>query len=382
MAARKKKARKIRTDLRKKHETRTRKRDFTRDFSVDEDGGDKFAKEERLTGKGRLTRKRTVMGDIAGEDERGLPVTIDVDLESCVTGRVLSLHGLSSRVQTDAGKVISCATRGLLKSLSTDQRNAVVAGDRVLIQLLSETEGVIERVEPRHGIISRTSKNRQHVLVANVDLMLIVTSCAEPVVKPNLIDRFLVTAEKSLIQPVICLNKIDLIDAADIQPLVGVFGQLGYPVMTLSATAGIGIEELKALVKNRQSVVAGQSGVGKSSLLNTIEPGFKIRVSEVSLDNQKGRHTTTAARLFPLSEGGFIVDTPGIRQFELWDVIAEEIPALFREFRPFVNLCRFPDCSHTHEENCAIKDAVADGKLDARRYESYCHMILNESPTK
>jgi ribosome biogenesis GTPase len=125
-------------------------------------------------------------------------------------------------------------------------------------------------------------------------------------------------------------------------------------------------------------VVAGQSGVGKSSLLNAVEPGLGLRVGEVSEENQKGKHTTTSARLIPLAAGGYVVDTPGIRQFQLWDVIPEEVAGYYRDLRPYVNLCRYPDCTHTHEADCGVKNAVADGRLDVRRYESYCHLFAGD----
>jgi len=192
--------------------------------------------------------------------------------------------------------------------------------------------------------------------------------------KPHLIDRMLVTADKAGIRPLVCINKIDLIDPADLQPLVGVYSQMGYQVLLLSAVTGWGLERLHRWVTGRQSVVAGQSGVGKSSLLNAIEPDLQLRVRTVSGENQKGRHTTSAACLLPLHEGGYLVDTPGIRQFNLWDVIPQEVAGFFRDLRPYVSLCRFPDCTHTHETDCAVKDAVADGRLDARRYESYAQL--------
>jgi ribosome biogenesis GTPase len=210
--------------------------------------------------------------------------------------------------------------------------------------------------------------------VANVDQLVIVGSAAEPYLKPNLIDRFLLTAEKNHVRPLICINKIDLIDAADLQPLVGVFAQLGYEVLLLSATTGFGVERLQRRLFGAASVICGQSGVGKSSLLNAVEPDLGLRVGEISEETQKGRHTTTAARLIPLVAGGYAVDTPGIRQFQLWDVIPEEVSGFYRDLRPFENLCAFPDCTHIHEADCAVKDAVADGQLDARRYESYCQL--------
>ncbi len=153
---------------------------------------------------------------------------------------------------------------------------------------------------------------------------------------------------------------------------------MGYRVLLLSATTGFGIERLRQELAGRSSAVAGQSGVGKSSLLNSVDPELQLRVSEVSSENHKGRHTTTTARLWPLSSGGYVVDTPGIRQFQLWDIIPAEVPGYFRDLRPYINRCKFPNCTHTHETGCAVKNAVADGRLDARRYESYCQMFAGD----
>jgi ribosome biogenesis GTPase len=165
-----------------------------------------------------------------------------------------------------------------------------------------------------------------------------------------------------------------LVEPADLMPLAGVYGQMGYQVLLMSAATGQGVVHLRRLVQGKETVVAGQSGVGKSSLLNAIEPQLALRVNAVSQENQKGKHTTTVARLIPLSMGGYVVDTPGIRQFQLWDVIPEEVAGYYRDLRPYASLCRFPNCTHTHETHCAVKDAVADGRLDVRRYESYCHL--------
>jgi ribosome biogenesis GTPase len=257
----------------------------------------------------------------------------------------------------------------------------VAAGDRVVFRPVNDAEsreGVIERVEPRHGCICREVRGRQQLLVANIDQLAIVTSVAEPHLKPNLIDRLLIEAEKAGVRPLICINKIDLADSADLQPFVGVYSQMGYEVLLVSAKTGFGIERFRRAIQGRANVVAGQSGVGKSSLLNDIDPSFHLHVQAVSEDNEKGKHTTTTARLLRLAGGGYIVDTPGIRQFRLWDVSREEVAGYFRDLRPYVNLCHFPDCTHTHEDDCAVKDAVADGQLDERRYESYCHLLVGD----
>jgi ribosome biogenesis GTPase len=214
--------------------------------------------------------------------------------------------------------------------------------------------------------------------VTNVDQMLIISSAAEPQLKPHLIDRMLVTAEKSAIRPVICINKIDLTNPADLQPLVGVYGQMGYTVLLLSAATGFGVDRLRRLLRCQQTVLLGQSGVGKSSLLNAVDSDLQLRVAAVSAESEKGRHTTTSARLVPLAHGGYVIDTPGIRQFQLWDVIPAEVAGFFRDLRPYVSRCRFPNCTHQHEADCAVKHAVAEGRLDVRRYESFCQMFAGD----
>lgn len=365
---------KIRTDFRKGHQSRTRNADLTRDYNRDEFVEDDALHSERVSGKGDLTRKRTVVGDHAGRESAGFDVTPQVSAEM-ISGRVLSVHGLMSQVQTDSGEVVRCVTRRVLKNLSTDQRHVVAAGDVVYFRPYAGSDGLIERIEPRKSSLCRTSKGRQHVIVANVDQVLIVTSAAEPSLKPNLIDRMLVEAERTGVRAVVCINKVDLIDPADLQPLAGVYGQMGYEVLLVSAKENWGIARLQKLVAGKQTVVAGQSGVGKSSILNAIETGLALRVGRVSDENQKGRHTTTTAKLIPLAAGGYVVDTPGIRSFELWDVIPAEVIGYYRDLRPYVCLCRYPDCTHLHETDCAVKDAVADGRLDVRRYESYCYLF-------
>lgn len=368
------KKKKVRTQFRKRYSSRTRVGDVTKNYR--EQGGDEnLVSGERVSGKGDLSRKRVIRGQVTeNADDTGQQFVLDIDEKDCSWGRVLRVHGLNSFVQLDDGTDVRCATRGLLKTIGTDLRHVVVAGDRVAVKMADRDHGVIQRVDPRHGCISRTSRGRQHLIASNVEQLIVVTSCGEPEIKPHLVDRFLLTAEKSGVQPIIIVNKVDLTEDPQLQSEFAVWGQLGYPVVQISATQGWGIELLRHWVRGKRSVIAGQSGVGKSSILNAIQSGLALRVGRVSDENQKGRHTTTTGQLIPLKEGGFIVDTPGIRQFQLWDILPKEAEGLFRDVRQWSDQCRFPDCSHTHEHNCAVKGAVADGQINLRRYDSFCQI--------
>ncbi|MCC6511315.1 MAG: ribosome small subunit-dependent GTPase A [Pirellulaceae bacterium] len=412
--AKKAKSDKIRIDFRKNHQSRKRPNDLTRKFQQDDLDDSQLASGERISGKGELTRRRTILGgqSTEGQDgggrglsdqssapgqssssepnsaqgsvggqltDAGMSAHFSQIGEPTKTGRVLRVHGLESVVRTDDGTEYRCAVRRVLKNMSTDQRHVVAAGDVVTFRPEGTQQGIIVAIHPRRGVLSRTSKGRKHVIVANIDQIIIVASAAEPGLKPHLIDRFLVTSEQSGLEAIICINKVDLADPSELQPLVGVYAQMGYRVLLTSAARGWNIDALRQLVTNCHSVVTGQSGVGKSSLLNAIQAGLALRIGAVSQENSKGKHTTTTADLIPLASGGTIVDTPGIRQFELWDVVAAEVSGLFRDLRPYVNHCRFPDCTHIHEVDCAVLDAVADGRIDPRRYDSYVHLIEDPS---
>ena len=357
-----------RVAFRKNRHAKRRKTDITRQFTADGEVSEQLAATERISGKGDLTRKRTVKLLADPDASGGAGVAID-----CWRGQVLHAHGVESFVQDAAGEVVRCTIRRVLRDLATDQRHPVSAGDWVQVQGRDE-EATIQFIEPRRNALSRASRGRRHTIVANVDQVFIVGSAAQPDLKPGLIDRMLVAAESAGIRPVVCINKIDLVDPADLVPLAGVYARMGYPVVLCSTTTGSGLARLAAELAGRVTAVVGQSGVGKSSLLNRLEPTLALPVADVSRENDKGRHTTTAARLVPHSYGGSFVDTPGVRQFQLWETVPAEVPAAFRDLRPLANHCRFPDCTHSHEVDCAVKDAVADGLLDTRRWESCCHL--------
>jgi len=351
------KPRKLRVEFRKNRSTRRRTGDLTRSLGGDLDAAGDQATSERISGKGDLTRKRTVVAD-RDADRRADGLGVEPLAAATWRGQVLHVHGLESVVRAKDGRQARCTMRRLLRTVATEQRHPLAAGDWVQVG----AEDVIESIEPRR---------------TNVDQVLIVASAAEPAPKPALIDRLPVSAESSGIRPVVCLNKADLVDPASLVPFAGVYARMGYPVIICSAVTGLGMHRLAAELEARVTAVVGQSGVGKSSLLNALDPALDLPVGAVSRENEKGRHTTTTARLLPHRHGGSFVDTPGVRQFALWQVVPAEVPSAFRDLRPIANRCRFPDCSHTHESDCAVKDAVADGLLDTRRWESCTHLAAD-----
>lgn len=371
---------KLRVDFRKNRNNTARRNDITRAVESEGVDVDNLDRSQRVSGKGAQTRKRTIVGaHLEGEE-----IVIDVDESLCRRGRVLAAIGSTQcTVQEDpgqpnAGRRYECTVRRVVRTVARESRNAVVAGDHVLFQPADDVYGVIERVEPRQGVLARGHQYKQHILVANVTQVAIIASANDPPLKPALIDRFIVSAAKGGVAALIVLNKCDLIDLADLQPLIGMYARLGYPVIPTSVTTGLGIPRLRRQLKVHQTVFTGQSGVGKSSLLNSIQPGLTLRVGDVSHVTQKGRHTTRYSELLELQTGGWVVDTPGIRQLELWDVQPVEVEGFFVEFRPFVPRCKFPDCLHLHEDGCAVRMALKHDLISPTRYESYLRMIVGD----
>jgi ribosome biogenesis GTPase len=374
------KKKKVRVALRKNRQNRTRSNDLTRVFRDDEQTAALGPAVDRLRPKGELSRHRTIIEEVG---ERSKPdatsIASDaasrraVDHATCLRGRVVRTSGLSSTVRSDDSRLYSCHLRRVLKSLQIEGRSVLAVGDHVWFRpgSIAGNHGLIENVEARRGVITRGYRHRQHVIAANVDQVLIVSALAEPGLKLGLIDRYLVSAEIGAVRPVIVLNKSDLVDPAAHQWVIGLYAQLGYETIVTSATDGRGLDRLRALLSSGVTAVTGQSGVGKSSLINAVEPGLNLKVREISDWTQKGKHTTSNAELIALESGGFVVDTPGLRQFELWGTVPGELEGHFVEFRPFIPHCRFPDCSHTHEAGCAVKQAVDLGQIHAGRYESY-----------
>lgn len=368
------KPRKVRVSFRKNRQVRRRQRDLTRQY----DEGDVESLEpdakEQVRAKGDVSRKRTVLLDEGGE--------LAIDQSTALRGRVLMTHGLHCFVGTPDGVVWKCYTRRLLRTMQCDERSPVVTGDWAWFRPAPGNEGLILRVETRSHALKRAYRHREQVIAANVDQALIVCSFVEPDLKRNLIDRYLVSAAMGGLASVVCLNKADLVEVHVYQSVIGLYSQLGYRVVMTSAQTGQGLDQLREWLTGRETVIVGQSGVGKSSLLNALEPEFQLRVRDVSESSRKGRHTTTATRLLGLSGGGSVLDTPGVRQFDLWKVESGEIEAYFPELHAFTPHCRFPGCLHLDEADCAVRSAVADRLISYSRYESYTRLCNPQAPRR
>jgi len=287
-------------------------------------------------------------------------------------------------VETPNGDIYMCRLRGRLLEQAQSSDIAAI-GDRVQITAVDATTGTIESVEPRKSSLSRAMRTegnrgaggaeREQVIIANADQALFVFAAAQPVPSLRMLDRFLVIGEKSGIDDlVIVINKVDLEEAVPTVARFDLYRQIGYTVLHTSALRSEGIDALRELLKDRISVFTGPSGVGKSSLLNQVQPGLGRSVRSVSETRHEGLHTTRDSELVKLEFGGYLADTPGIRTLNIWDVEPEELDAYFREIAPLVADCRFADCSHRNEPGCAVLAALATGGINRSRYQSYCSL--------
>ncbi|MBA3602472.1 MAG: ribosome small subunit-dependent GTPase A [Parachlamydiaceae bacterium] len=308
--------------------------------------------------------------------------------ESLHSGRVISIVPKGILVESE-GKFFSCLLRGVLKKERTRHKNLVIVGDIVLFDITGPSEGYIAHIEPRKTTLSRAdnlSRRKEQLIAANIDQVIITASVVSPMLKPPLLDRYIISARKGGLEPVIVINKIDLLENPDVEEhirngekelyihLLEVYKQNNIPTIALSVSTGQGLEELSQIMRDKASVFSGQSGVGKSSLINAVT-GSSLRIGDMVESTKKGSHTTTTTNLLPLEFGGWCIDTPGIKSFGIWELKKEEIESYFTEIHTCGKQCHFPNCSHTHEANCAVIQAVENKEISIIRYYSYISLV-------
>lgn len=292
-------------------------------------------------------------------------------------GLVVRLQAGFFTVQTVEG-LVTCHVRGRLKK-RTQWADLVAVGDRVTISMQMDGSGAIESVAPRRAHLSRRATlprgDYQQIMLANPDQAVFIFACANPSPHLRMLDRFLVIAEQQQMPAFIVANKVDLLDQTQAEAIFGHYPGLGYAVIYTSARTGQGVDALRERLTGKISAFSGPSGVGKSSLLNAVQPGLSLAVSNVS-DGvmNKGRHTTVVREMFPLEDGGYVADMPGLRSLALWDTQPEELDGYFPELRDLVMQCRFNDCTHRTEPGCAVRAAVDAGQVHPERYESYLRL--------
>ncbi len=299
-------------------------------------------------------------------------------------GSVLKVEGPWCQVEAN-GCSYRCKLRKRLISAFDKQTSPVVVGDIVQFSEISPGEGVIEAVQERKTKLSRIAPwapGKEHVVVSNMDQVLVVVAAKDPPLKAGIIDRYIIAAESGGLNPIICVNKIDLVDEGEVSWVKNLYGGLGYQVLVTSAVKGIGIEELTGVLKDKKTVLAGQSGVGKSSLINRVQPGLGLKIQEIRKAARKGRHTTSWITLLRIDIGGYVVDTPGIRELGLWGIGRHDVAEFFKDIWEIGKGCHFTRCTHSHEPRCAVKAAVEQGLLGKERYESYLRILESTKEDK
>lgn len=304
-----------------------------------------------------------------------------------MTGIVVKSTGSWYVVREEpTGQLYRCRLRGKFKIKGLKASNPLAVGDHVTFEPEAQAEGaaVITHIAPRRNYIVRRSVHKTghvHIVAANLDQAMLVVTLASPATSFGFIDRFLVTAEAYHIPVTLLFNKIDLYDADESeyqQQIMDMYASLGYPCLACAAHTGVGVAAIDQLLDGRVSLLAGHSGVGKSTLINALIPDLDLKTAEISEFSDKGVHTTTFAEMLPVRPGTYIIDTPGIKELGLVDVPAAELAGYFPEMRALLNQCRYHNCQHTHEPGCAVREAVDQGRIALPRYDSYVSMLAGE----
>jgi len=298
-------------------------------------------------------------------------------------GIIIKSTGSWYEVKTESGPVVKSRLKGIFRLDETKDTNPIAVGDKVRLEKGDTDDWIIAEIEERENYIVRSSpkhKGARQVIAANIDQVLLIATMANPRTSTGFIDRFLITAEAYHIPAVIIFNKQDLLDAKTQRKqdnVAAIYQNIGYKTLFVSALNREHIDEVKAQMKDKTSLIAGHSGVGKSTLMNAIEPTLNLRTGDISRINGRGMHTTTFAEMHPLAFGGWVIDTPGIREFGIMDFKPEEISHYFIEMREVLVNCKFNNCLHENEPGCAVKQAYLDGKIAEERYTNYLNIMLD-----
>jgi len=292
-------------------------------------------------------------------------------------GVVLKGTGGVWHVRADSGETHEASLRGRLKQ-ERDEAKKLAVGDRVVLEIDQRGEHwAIADILPRHSQLARRAPGEgqgERIVAANVDQVVVVFAAAKPEPHRRMLDRFLVIAEANSLESHVVINKVELVDRQQVEREFADYAAAGYPVHFTSVKQRIGLDQLHDALAGKTSVLTGPSGVGKSSLMNSMYPGLDLRVGEISESVNKGRHTTVGALLHPLPDSGYVVDSPGLREVGMWGLASEHLDECFREFREYIPLCRFGNCTHRVEPGCAVQAAVEKGAISAERYDSYLRL--------
>ncbi len=356
--------------------SRARQNDWTDSVEQDWDEID-YDPIERVMPRDERDRRKQIeqavvvsplMSDQTADATRSVAV---VDVQ---TALVTEVAGMSAQIEVD-GAEQPATVRGLLTEIDTGYINPVAVGDRAVVTEGAAGSWAIEDIQPRRTILARPDPflaPRQQVIAANVDQLLIVSSWRSPDLWLELIDRYLIAAGLSEIEPIVCINKADLIDdRSELQAATAIYREMGHSVLITSATTGLGIDELRNTLAKKLTVVVGLSGTGKSSLMTAVQPGLDIRVGRISEAHRQGTHTTTRSKLYRLDVGGYVADTPGIREFGIAGLTLGELPLYFPEVDELAAECKFSNCSHLEEPECEVRTAEAEGRVSTSRVASY-----------